>query len=111
MPDTDIVLSGHDGQDAKHYQERDLGNVLRSLRRRRAMTAIRWSLLVEWSHEDQAFLITLPEWEARVINPVTHGDTYEEAVRNGREVLQMLVEQCQEDGRPLPALGRPSAVA
>jgi predicted RNase H-like HicB family nuclease len=68
-------------------------------------------MLIEWSHEDDAFLVSLPDWEGIVRNPVTHGDTYEEAVRHGREVLQMLVEECLETGRPLPVFGRASAVA
>ena len=64
---------------------------------------LRYSMLVQWSADDQAFLVTIPEWEGRVFGPVTHGDTYEEAVRNGNEVLAMLVEIAQEDGEPLPA--------
>lgn len=35
----------------------------------------RYSMLIQWSEEDTAFLVTLPEWEGRVYNPVTHGDT------------------------------------
>jgi antitoxin HicB len=62
---------------------------------------LRWSMLIQWSDEDDAFLVTLPEWEGRVINPVTHGGTYEDAVRNGREVLEMLAELSIEQGRPL----------
>lgn len=64
---------------------------------------LHYSMLIQWSDEDRAYLVTLPEWEGRVFGPVTHGDTYEEAVRNGNEVLAMLVEVAQEDGEPLPA--------
>jgi predicted RNase H-like HicB family nuclease len=63
---------------------------------------LRYSMLIQWSEEDAAFLVTLPEWEGRVLNPVTHGDTYEEAVANGRLVLQDLVMISQERGQPLP---------
>ena len=59
-------------------------------------------MLIQWSEKDDAFLVTLPEWDGRVINPVTHGDSYEEAVRNGREVLELLVELSLDQGRPLP---------
>jgi predicted RNase H-like HicB family nuclease len=59
-------------------------------------------MLVEWSEEDEAYLVTLPEWKGRVFGPVTHGDTYEEAARNGREVLEMLIESAHEHGEPLP---------
>ena len=34
--------------------------------------------------------------------PATHGKTYDEAVKHGREVLQMLVKEAMEEGFPLP---------
>ena len=37
---------------------------------------LRYSMVIQWSEEDDAFLVTLPEWEGRVFNPVTHGETY-----------------------------------
>ena len=62
----------------------------------------RYSMLIQWSDEDRAYLVQLPEWSGRVFGPVTHGDTYEEAVRNGREVLDLLVEVARARGEPLP---------
>lgn len=62
----------------------------------------RYSMLIEWSDEDQSYLVTLPEWVDRVRNPVTHGDTYEAAVHNGREVLELLIEDATDAGQPLP---------
>ena len=59
-------------------------------------------MVIEWSGEDQAYLVILPEWAGRVNTPTTHGDTYEEAVRNGNEVLELLIESTLEDGDPLP---------
>jgi antitoxin HicB len=56
---------------------------------------LHYSMVVEWSEEDQAYLVTLPEWEGRVFNPVTHGDTYEEAVARGHEVLELLVSSAR----------------
>lgn len=53
---------------------------------------LRYSMIIEWSDDDQAYLVTLPEWADRVIMPATHGDTYKEAVQNGEEVLEMLVD-------------------
>jgi predicted RNase H-like HicB family nuclease len=50
-----------------------------------------YSMLIEWSEADQAYLVTLPEWADRVIMPATHGSTYGEAVQHGQEVLEMLV--------------------
>ena len=59
-------------------------------------------MLIEWSEEDQAYLVTLPEWAERVMMPVTHGSTYSEAVQHGQEVLEMLLNDALRDGEPLP---------
>lgn len=58
----------------------------------------RYSMEIQWSDEDQAFVVTLPEFG----NARTHGDTYEEAVKAAREVLELLIETYQQDNRPLP---------
>lgn len=63
---------------------------------------LQYSMLIEWSDEDQAYLVTLPEWSERVMMPATHGHTYTEAVQQGLEVLEMLVENAQADGELLP---------
>ena len=43
----------------------------------------RYSLVIEWSDEDQTYVVLLSEWEGRVYQPVTDGATYEDAVRKG----------------------------
>ncbi len=63
---------------------------------------LHYSMLIEWSEEDQAYLVTLPEWADRVMMPATHGSTYGEAVQNGQEVLEMLMNNALLDGEPLP---------
>lgn len=64
--------------------------------------SLQYSMLIEWSDEDQAYLVTLPEWANQVIMPVTHGDTYDEAVRQGQEALRLLIKSAQKEGEPLP---------
>lgn len=59
-----------------------------------------YSMLIEWSDRDGVYIVSLPEWGA---GAKTHGDTYDEAVRNGQEVLALLIESAQEEGEPLPA--------
>ena len=58
----------------------------------------RYRMLIEWSEEDQVFVVTLPEfpWNR------THGTTYEEAAKNGQEVLDLLIEMWEKEGWPLP---------
>ena len=65
-------------------------------------SSLHYSMLIEWSDQDQAYLVTLPEWADRVLMPVTHGHTYNEAAQRAQEVLDMLVESAKQDGEPLP---------
>ena len=62
----------------------------------------RYSMLIQWSDEDQAYLVILPDWAERVLGPVTHGDTYEEAVQRGHESLEALIASARKHGEPLP---------
>jgi antitoxin HicB len=65
----------------------------------------RYSMLIEWSDEDHAYLVRLPEWEqgGNVLGPVTHGDSYDEAARNGTEALESLIASWHDLGWVLPA--------
>ncbi|GDY08210.1 hypothetical protein LBMAG52_16960 [Planctomycetia bacterium] len=58
----------------------------------------KYSMIIEWSDADAAFVATLPEFPSNR----THGATYEEAARNGQEVLGMLIDVYRDDGKPLP---------
>ena len=62
----------------------------------------RYSMIVQWSDEDQLFLITIPEFADRVIMPCTHGKNREEAIHNGEEVIEMYLEAWQAEGEPVP---------
>ena len=59
----------------------------------------RYSMLIEWSERDQAFIVSLPEWGN---GAKTHGVTYAEAVAHGQEVLELLIETQRATGWPLP---------
>jgi predicted RNase H-like HicB family nuclease len=63
---------------------------------------LHYSMVVQWSDDDQAYLVTLPEWEGRVFNPVTHGQSYEDAIKQGHEALAALVASAQKRNEPLP---------
>jgi predicted RNase H-like HicB family nuclease len=60
-------------------------------------------MLIEWSEDDQAFVVSFPEF-TDLSRPNTHGATYEEAARNGHEVLELVIEDYQARGKPLPEL-------
>jgi predicted RNase H-like HicB family nuclease len=56
-------------------------------------------MVIQWSGQDQAYVVTLPEWGGCH----THGKTYEEAAKNGREVLEMLIKDEAATGGELPS--------
>ena len=62
---------------------------------------MKYTIVIQWSDEDRCFVVLLPEFQD-VMQPVTNGDTYEEAVKNAQEVLELLIEISLEEGKPLP---------
>jgi predicted RNase H-like HicB family nuclease len=60
---------------------------------------MKYSILIQWSEEDNCYLASLPEWGefAR-----THGDTYEAALKNAKDVLEDLVFAYNKIDKPLP---------
>jgi predicted RNase H-like HicB family nuclease len=64
------------------------------------MNEPRYTVIIQWSEEDQAYVVSLPEWGDTC---KAHGSTYEEAARNAAEALELLIEShdAQRDG-PLP---------
>ena len=61
------------------------------------MSTLRYQMVIDWSDEDDCYLVHFPDFPEQTYR--THGDSYEEAARNGEEVLQLLLE---EDELPLP---------
>lgn len=59
---------------------------------------LHYSMDIRWSEEDKAFVVTLPEFP----DCQTHGQTYEEAVKMGREALESVVSAYEAEGRKLP---------
>lgn len=62
----------------------------------------RYTMLIEWSDLDQAFIVTLPEWEQAGALAHTHGATYTEAARKGEELIAFLWRSAQSDGDRIP---------
>jgi antitoxin HicB len=59
-----------------------------------------YTMLIEWSEEDQIYIVSLPEFGEFA---KTHGGTYLEAVKNGEEVIEMLLEDLQQNHLPPPS--------
>ena len=49
-------------------------------------------MIIQWSDEDSVYIVSFPEWAAAGHSAHTHGANYEEAVGNGREALELLIE-------------------
>lgn len=67
------------------------------------MNKFNYTITIQWSDEDNCFVVFLPDFENEM-QPITHGETYEEALKNGQEVLELIMEEYQEDGKDLPQL-------
>lgn len=59
----------------------------------------RYSILIQWSDEDQIYLASLPEFGPYAR---THGNSYEDALKNAREVLELLIEDYRARNKPKP---------
>ncbi len=63
---------------------------------------LHYSMVVQWSDDDQAYLVSLPEWEGRIFNPITHGQDYEDAIKQAHEALAALVASARKRNEMLP---------
>ena len=63
---------------------------------------MKYRILIQWSDEDNCYVVILPDWEDVVLQPVTDGATYAEAARKGEDMLAFLIETFQQEGMPLP---------
>lgn len=66
---------------------------------------LKYQMLIQWSDEDNCFLVGFPDLPGQQWR--THGNTYEEAVAQGIEVLESLVMAYEASGEPLP---KPSTI-
>lgn len=60
---------------------------------------LRYSMIIQWSKKDNCFVVTLPEWGSLC---QTYGDTYEEALKNAKEVLQLMIDSSLAEETSLP---------
>ena len=57
-----------------------------------------YSMYIQWSEEDNAYIVTVPE----LPGCRTHGDTYEEAVQQGKDAIASWIMVAKESGLPIP---------
>lgn len=62
-------------------------------------TAPHYTIVIQWSDDDHVHVVSLPEWGDLTH---THGDTYEEALQRGRELLDLLIQSRRDRNETLP---------
>ena len=66
----------------------------------------RYTMLIQWSEPDHCYVVTLPEWGPYCS---ASGVTYEEAAKNGHDVLDLLLDTTGDPAAvnpPVPNLYR-----
>ncbi len=62
------------------------------------MNSKHYSIIIQWDPRDNIYIASVPE----LPRVRTHGDTYQEAVQNILEVIDMWVEDAERNGETLP---------
>ena len=62
------------------------------------MDALRYSMLIQWSDEDEAYIVTVPE----LPGCKTHGSNYEEAVQQGKDAIETWILFLNDIGEVIP---------
>lgn len=58
-----------------------------------------YSMHIQWSDGDGAYVVTVPE----LPGCMSHGATYEEAIKQGQDAIESWIEANRAWGRPIPA--------
>lgn len=59
----------------------------------------KYKTIIFWSEEDGAYLAEVPE----LPGCMAHGGSYESALANAKEAIQLWIDTAQEFGDPVPA--------
>jgi predicted RNase H-like HicB family nuclease len=62
------------------------------------MNQIHYSMIIQWDSRDNIFVVRVPE----LPGCVTHGTTYEEAVKQGKDAIESWIMAAIADNEPLP---------
>ena len=58
----------------------------------------RYEIIIFWSAEDEAFVADVPE----LPGCMAHGSSYESALQNALEAIELWLETARKLGRPIP---------
>ena len=63
----------------------------------------KYRMLIQWSDEDQCFVVFFPDFEGLINQPCTDGFTFEDAARNGQDCLDTILDYLRSKSLPLPS--------
>jgi predicted RNase H-like HicB family nuclease len=58
----------------------------------------RYEAIIYWSEEDKVYLAEVPE----LSGCIAHGDSYESALSNAKEAIQLWIDTAKEFDDPIP---------
>jgi len=65
---------------------------------KRSSYADKYSMEINWSDKDNAYIVTVPE----LPGCRTHGSTYEKALQNGKDAIESWIDASRAWGDPIP---------
>ena len=64
----------------------------------RRQTNCRYEVIIYWSNQDDSFVAEVPE----LPGCMAHGDSYETALANAQQAVDLWIETAREFGDPVP---------
>lgn len=61
-----------------------------------------YRMVVEWYAPGNVYIVSVPELEGRVSQPIAEGKTRKQALQRAEDMLDLLVSSAREEGDPLP---------
>jgi len=56
-----------------------------------------YDINIKWSERNNAYCVILPDWKENVVMPCAYGHTIEEALENGKQIVDILIEATEDD--------------
>ncbi len=59
----------------------------------------KYEIIIYWSNEDKAYVAEVPE----LPGCLAHGESYDDALSNAKDALELWIQTAEEFGDPIPA--------